>query len=251
MRIIDINTMIGSMPEKLRYLDAGSLVAQMDSYRITSCVAYSSTAIWSPARGNSEVMEAAKACHGRIRPCLVIDPALEANNIKGEGTLAKKLCMERPSAIKLFPKKSEYILDEFYCGTLLETLNELRMPVLLDEDQISSYQRIPQLARIFPDIKFVLLRQGFRMSRYIMPILEKLENVYFDTSIMIDTGIIEEIVRRFGSGRLVFGSGMPRYVPAGGLSLILYSDVNENDRENILSLNWERMEGGIRYGNQG
>ena len=244
MEIIDINCMLGSWPSKIRNVfTPENLIEEMDKYRISSCLAYHSTSLWSPKRGNKLICEISQGSQGRIKPCFIIEPELENPFMPDYNGLIKQLLLEKPAAVRLYPNLKNFCLDEFYCGELLEILSNFNIPIILEADQTPSYDRLPELLRNWPDIKFILLRHGLREARFILPLIKKTDNIYFDTSIMIDTGLIEEIVNKYGSEKLLFSSGLPFFVPTGALSLIIYSRIQSKHKDNILSGNWLRIEG--------
>ncbi|HOJ12081.1 MAG TPA: amidohydrolase family protein [Clostridiales bacterium] len=249
MKIIDINTMIGPWPSRLhRFNDEVSLIKEMDSYRITSAITYSSIALNNPKEGNKHIKDIAEASNDRIKACYILDSNIGSSEIPDASELMKQLKEEKPSAVKLYPNRNKYYLDSFYCGELLEVLDVLNMPVIIDSDQITSFKDLPQLAKSYSNIKFIILRYGFRESRTVIPLVKKLDNVYFDISVMVDTGLIEEIVNKYGSDKLLFGSGLPFYVPAGSLGMVIYARLKNSDKEKIFTGNWEYVEGGINYG---
>ena len=104
------------------------------------------------------------------------------------------------------------------------------------------------MCRQYPDVPFILLRHGDRRTHTIFPILRQLNNVYFEIGTMCDYVEIEQIVSRFGSERLLFGSGLPMFEPSGPLGMVHYALISQEDRENIAHRNFERLEGDIRYG---
>jgi predicted TIM-barrel fold metal-dependent hydrolase len=210
-------------------------------------VAYHSAAHWDLWRGNEEMRQTAECSSGRIRHAYVLRPSLESAEVPDGPTMLKKLRQEKPVAVRLFPILHRYLADSFYCGEILEILNELAMPVMFESDQRPAYETIPNLAKDFPQIRFILLRQGLNQSRFTLPLLKKTENVFFDSSVMIDAGLIDEIVQKFGSQRLLFGSGQPFYVPAGSLAMILYGRFSDQDKQNILWNNWQELERGISW----
>ncbi|MEA4890570.1 MAG: amidohydrolase family protein [Clostridiaceae bacterium] len=251
MDIIDVNTMLGPYPTKTRYRDAAGLVSYLDDYRITSAVTYHGAAQMTPWQYNAEMTQIANQSGGRIRACHVLDPMLGEKNEPGDGSLIERLRQNRPEAVRLLPVTQSYPINSFFCDQILEPLNELHLPLLLDASEIHSIADIPPLAQAYPDLPIVILRHYFNHSRTITPLLTKLNNVYIDMNIMIDTGYLEELVEeRCGSEKLLLGSGLPIHVPAGGLSLILYSTITAPDKENILHANWERLQRGIRYDHQ-
>jgi predicted TIM-barrel fold metal-dependent hydrolase len=248
MKIIDVNTMLGPTPAPARYRDAEGLLRYLDDYRITSTVTCHSAAQMVPWQYNAEMSQIAGASGGRISACLVLDPMLAEKSLPGEGTLLERLNASRPSAVRMFPKTQRYPLSAFFCDHILGTLDELRLPLLLDADEMPRLEDIPPLAHDFPHMPIVILRHYFNASRALTPLLTKLENVYIDINIIIDTGYLEELVReRCGSDKLLLGSGLPHHVPAGGLSMVFYSDLDDSHKHNILHANWERLQGGIQY----
>jgi len=247
-QVMDINCTLGNSPsQKVRFCDSAGLLAAMDTYRITHCVAFHTDTHWDLWVGNETSRQAAEKSGGRIRHGYVLRPCLDSAELPDGPTLLKKLRQEKPVAIKLFPTLHHYLADSFYCGELLEVLNELAMPVMFDADQRPSYEALPKLAGDFPRIKFILLRVPLNESRFTMPLLKKTKNVFYDTSVMVDAGLVDEIVRKFGSSRLLFGSNQPYFVPAGALGMIFYARFSDQDKQNILWNNWQQIERSIAW----
>ncbi|MDD3926618.1 MAG: amidohydrolase family protein [bacterium] len=247
-KITDVNCSLGyPVGVRPRFHDLNGLLQAMDTYRISESVAFHTEALRDAIMGNRLAREAAGESVGRVSSCYVLRSDLGGSEIPAQEELLAQLRAERPAAVRLYPRADGYILDAFYAGELLEVLNELGLPVLLDPDQYPPYESLPALAASFPNIKFVLLRQRINQTRYTRPLVSKLENVFFDISIMIDTCFIEEAISKYGSGRFLFGSAMPQYLPAGALGLILYSRISDDDKAAILSGNWRSVQEGIRW----
>ena len=248
MNIVDINAMLGSWPFPTRYNGIEGLIKYMDDYQITSAVAGHNAAQMVPWQYNAEISEIAGNSGGKISACHFIDPMLAQKSEPGEGTLKERLKANRPAAVRMQPNSQKYPLDSFFCDHIFGILNELRLPLLLDASEISSLADIPPIARDFPDMPIVILRHYFTFSRALTPLLSKLDNVFVDINTIIDTGYLEELVENLcGSRKLMFGSGLPHHVPAGGLSMVIYSPMEDNDKENIFHANWERLQEGVRY----
>ncbi len=243
MKMIDINTMLGPWMFPVRYKDENGLLSYLDTYHITSAVTYHSGAKLDPFEFNPLMSRIAQDSGGRISACHVIDPILYTS-----AALKKNIGEYRPCAVRMFPKTGRFILDRFYCSHILSVLDEARMPLLLESEEAPDHQVLPVLAAQYPDIPIVILRPPFNNSRFIKPLLAKLDNVYFDVSIMINTGFLDELVNEAGAGKkLLFGSALPHHVPSGSLGMILYADISDDARNDILHSNWERLTGGIRY----
>lgn len=247
MHIIDINTAIGASSKAWRFTDEVSLISNMDDYRIGSAVAWHTRSQADPYEGNARMTKIASASGGRILPCLFLDSSLDDLGLPGTGSVQDRLRAANPSAVRVLQgAASHFCMNRFYAQDLLAPLNGMRMPLIIDGDYSREFLfALPDMAAAYPDIPMILLRFGFNESRAVYPLLKHASNIYFDMSTMIDCGCIEEIVRKFGSDRLLFGSGLPHYVPAGPLGLLLYARISETDRENIAHANFERLEGGI------
>jgi predicted TIM-barrel fold metal-dependent hydrolase len=248
MKFIDVNAALGPQPHPARYTDAAGLLAYMDDYRITSAVVGHSAAQLAPWVYNAEISRIAGESGGRLLACHLLDPMLGEKSEPGEGTLEERLRAMRPAAVRMLPATQNYPLNAFFCDNILGALDKLRLPLMLDANEAPAFKDLPALAMDFPNMPIVLLRRYFICSRSLTPLLTKLKNFYLDMSIVIDTGYLEELVgERCGSERLLLGSGLPHHVPAGSLSMVLYSTIGERHKENILHANWERLQGGIRY----
>jgi len=224
----------------------------MDEYRLDQAVTFHSEAVRDPEMGNTLILQECHISNGRLKPCFVVNPSLKSLGIPGEGSVVERLKVARPVALRTFHDDQKYPFTSFFAYRILEAAQELRIPIIVSPPYKPLKQFFPELPTIcaeYPDVPLILLRTGFNRSRVIFPILEKLPNVYFDISVMLDCGQIDEIVERYGSRNLLFGSGLPVYEPSGVLGLLYYSQISQTDKENIAYGNWKRLEGGILYDN--
>jgi predicted TIM-barrel fold metal-dependent hydrolase len=248
MKIIDINVQVGPSMAPVRFNAVPGLMVHMDKYRISAAVVSHTAAPMNPWVYNEEMTRIARESASRIMACHVLDPLLAEKSEPGSGTLAARLRTLRPAAIRMLPRTTNYPLNAFFCGHVLSVLNELRLPLLLGPEETPAFAEIPALASEYPDLPIVLLRQFFNCARAAAPLIEKLDNVYIDANVLIDAGFLDELVNDRGSrDKLLFGSGLPVHEPAGGLGMILYAQISDHDKENIMHANWERLQEGIRY----
>ena len=248
MQIIDINCAIGEPMRSQRYSTAEGLLQWLDKYHIHCALAYHSEAMREPEMGNRLMVEAAAKSHGRLKLCLALNPSLQSLGIPGEGTPLERLKKLRPSAVRIFPGEQLYPFDPFYAEEILQVCQQLRLPLIVDCPYDTLFMtNLPRVCEAYPDVPIILLRFMYNRSRLYMPILRKLPNVYLDMSNNVDVGAMEEVVERFGSCNLLFGSGLPTYEPSGGLGLLHYAQLSDAHKENIASGNFLRLEGGIRY----
>ena len=105
------------------------------------------------------------------------------------------------------------------------------------------YDKVAEIASMYPDVKFVLHGFGLTGSRIVFPLLEKTENVFFTVTKMMDYRQIEEITERGVVSRLLFSGGYPENPPEGALGLIRFAEITDREKQMIFSENWEAISG--------
>jgi predicted TIM-barrel fold metal-dependent hydrolase len=163
----------------------------------------------------------------------------------------KNLKEKKIVGFNFFPKRHNYIIDKITFGDFLSYLEDKRFPVFFDilSGFSVDYKDLYLILRDFPKLICILCNVGiWNTNRYTWPLLEKFENVYLESSLLsLNEGVIEETVKKYGSERIVFGSGYPeRYIEASILQ-ILHSDISDNDKEKICYKNIERIIKEIKY----
>lgn len=248
MKIIDVNVSIGRQDMQGQMVSEQQIFQMLDQYQIAHVVAYHELAKVDHKEGNLRMIRIAKESRGRIGACVIIDPSLGADNLPGEGSLLERLKDGSIECIRIFPTNSRVAFHPLYWEEVLETANELSMPVIIDEhyaaDRVHDlFYCLPDMAKQYENVKFVIIRYGLNGGRHIMPLLRKCSNVYFTVEQMLDYMQIEEIFEAVGCDHLLFGSEYPELLPEGPLGLVMYADISSEDKEKILSKNWEK----IRY----
>jgi predicted TIM-barrel fold metal-dependent hydrolase len=165
----------------------------------------------------------------------------------------KKICFKELKKKKIvgfnfFPKRHNYILNKTTFGDFLFELENKNFPVFLDIYSCD-YNDVYSILNDFPDLTCILCNLGiWNTDRFTWPLLEKYPNVYLESSLLsLQEGGIEETVKKYGSKRIVFGSGFPeRYFEASILQ-ITHSEIEKKDKENIAYKNIERIIGNIKY----
>ena len=54
-------------------------------------------------------------------------------------------------------------------------------------------------------------------------------------------GTIEDMVKRFGSYNLLFGTNMPQYSGTAAVSILTYSDIDQKDKQAIAGENLSNL----------
>ena len=242
MKIIDVNMSIGHKDYRGEWITPEDMLALMEEYHIDHAVCYHAQTWLDPKDGNRKMAEIAQKSAGKIGLCVVLDPILGAENLPGEGTLQQRLEALKPECLRVFPKMCRMPFHPFYFEEILNVANTLGLPLLIDEPyNMEFFCRLPEISRQYPNVKFILIEQGMCEGRRIYPLATKCTNVYFTCERMADNLQIEETEARNCCDKLLFGSGYPNRPHAGALGLVLYANISEENREKILSKNWEAM----------
>jgi len=243
MKLIDINLTLGGRDSVGKEIDLAYLLALMDDYRIDHGVCYHQYALLDPKEGNTQMAALAKESGGRLSVCAVLDPILGAENLPGEGTLQARLAAFQPACLRIFPAFVRLPFHAFYWDEILDAANFLSLPLIVDCNYDNEFFcNIPDISAQYPNIKFILLRQGCCQGRRIFPLLQKRKNVYFTIERMLDNLQLEEIEEKCGLDKLLFGSGYPERPVAGALGLAMYANITAENREKLLYRNWEEMQ---------
>lgn len=242
MKIIDVNMSIGHKDARGNVMTEQDVLQLMEQYHIDHAVCYHAHTWLDPKDGNTKMANIAANSAGKIGLCLVLDPILGADNLPGEGSLQTRIAALKPACLRVFPKMVRIPFHPFYWEEILDAANELSLPLLIDEPyKLEFFCQIPQISQQYPNVKFILIEQGCCEGRRIYPLATKCHNVYFTCERMLDNQQIEELEARGCSDKLLFGSGYPNRPHAGALGLVLYANITEENREKILSKNWEAM----------
>lgn len=250
---IDCNCMLGNCDfiGMDSFPDAGSLLHEMDDCGINEAIVYSSLAAYcSPSEGNQILIDELKDCK-RLYPCPVILPHhtgefplpddytsfLKANDIK---------------IVKIMPNAFKLPLHLWIWGEILGRLQEIRMPVMLDFSmghwsESIDWESIYRVVHEFGDLPVIITGMGMAADRFVYPLFEKFKNLYMETSYYQVHDGIDGIVSKFGSSRLIFGTGMPVRSPYPPMTALLTSSVGTDEIAAIAGGNIRNLMEGVRF----
>ena len=216
---------------------ADELIAEMDWCGIErALVSHTSMRYYEASIGNRTIVEETNE-KPRLEPTWTILPTITGEQPTTE-TFIRQMRENCIRALRMFPHSHRYFLDEATWGDQLAHYVERRIPVFVKD----SLDNIAGLLRVFPNLTLITGSQGFNpIDRYAWPLIERYPNLHYETSCYIVDGAIEEFHQRFGSGRLLFGTGYPDNALGGSILRLLHADIPDKDKCAIASGNLESL----------
>lgn len=127
---------------------------------------------------------------------------------------------------------------------VLEIFAKRKMPVLAHCWGGGEVRSLAGAARKFPDINFIAAHTGSADLDVYCETAGSLPNFYIDTAYSRGyRGLIEDVVRRIGSRKLLFGSDAALFSAAQQVGKVIAARISDDDRRNILGLNAARLFG--------
>lgn len=236
MDFIDINCVIGPWTYGNLFIkDTGSLIREMDRLGIKFSFVFDSRSWLNEiVSGNRMIVEEAGKHSDRLIPVIVLTPLIE----KEFHDLRDFMKANPIGAVKLFPMQHNYTLNIWNVEKLFSMLEELQIPVLIDawgfEETAGPYfQQVFELANHYKALDIIMLKTGYGSLRIIYEMFDRCANIHMDISTFNTFHGIKDIVRYFGSGRILFGSAMPFIEGGVAAGRLIYADISEKDKQAI------------------
>lgn len=253
MKLFDSSVYLGPWPGSAEtFSDVNALVNKLGQLNIHAALV-NHTLAWqhNPYYGNKLLMDEIRE-HPQLEACwgLTPGPALEVYG--GLTGLKKALIENKIRAIRLFPKDHVVSLEQWMTGGFFDLLNKLSIIVFLDVDQVfmqvgiydydaNRFSAIKEICQSYPNISLVINRTGYRPYQSLIQLMQQCDNLYLDLSFLATHQGVEDIVQRFGSARLLFGTSMPFVEAGGAIARLTYAGIPEEAKRDIASSNLERM----------
>ena len=104
-----------------------------------------------------------------------------------------------------------------------------------------SWEEVFALLQRHTRLPIIAANCSYRHNRFLYPLWERFDNLYVETSRFLGAGAVEDVVRRFGPERLLFGSNMPQYTGTAAVARLTYADIPREAKEAIASGNLKRL----------
>ena len=234
-KIIDVHAMLGE--ETYLSLDAAELLRRMDEAEIDLAIARPMGAglVVDHRAGNDLVLGAGP----RIRGLVSVNPWW------GDGCLGERAHCRDRGAIGLFldPLRQGFFPTEPIAAPLYERAAEYNWPILFRTGTyvFADVLAVAEVARRFPTVNFIAGFGGYAdMWFEIADAIGAVNNLYLDASMLWSDGI-EEIIRRHGAEKVLFGSAEPRNRYRVNLRTLDRLELSDEKRDAIYYRNAERL----------
>lgn len=238
-KVWDANVRVGpSGPHAQLGMSAAELLEEMSSFFIEKAVAAHGTGMeYDCAVGNESL---ARIAEPRIIPAWTPLPDRES---------IEQLARRNPQAVRLMPRNlnHSYPLTPWGAGELLEYLQSRQVVTLVAREDLE-WEPLIAILENFPRLQLVLLDIGYRFDRYIVPLLQRFQGLYFDSATYLAYRQLENFVERHGPDRLLFGSRLPLFTPSTALGVLASARISEEARLQIAGQNLRRLLGAAQHG---
>ena len=244
MRFFDCNCFIGLPANGMLkpVATADELLAEMDRSGIERAL------LWHVAQqdyavptGNRLLAEAIAAHSERLVGCWSITPH-QTGELPPPEQFCAQMAEANVRALRAFPDRQNYLLRAESCGAMLEAMVQRRIPLIFEARGRGGWEGAYDLLADFPDLVCVLGNMHlWGTDRWFRPLVEKYAHVYVELSEYVLDGGIEAFVESYGAGRMLFGTGFPKWEHGGVMLMLRHAEIAEADRQAIAAGNLERI----------
>lgn len=244
MKFFDANVCYGPQKILMPGVDYSltALLRRMEEFSIEKALVLHSVAReHDPSYGNARLMEEIKG-HSNLLPVWALIPH-HTGEMDAPDELAEKMIASGVKAAAMFPSIGAHIfsLKRWSIGPLLDALSERHIPVIMGCEQVGGMEGMAEFALSYPKLTVIATNVNYRYDRILFPAMDAAPNLHLETSTYKTYFGLQEFVKRFGSERLVFGSGMPAIDPAASVSIVTWSGLPMEQQEMIAHGNLERI----------
>jgi len=247
-RFFDCNCWVGRSDNLLPFYFSKSteILEQMDYYGIEKAmVSHTLSRYYHPLVGNELLLREIKG-NDRLEGCFILLPA-STKELNPLDDYIKTMIKRGVRSVRLFPKSHNFSLEDWSAGALLRKLEERKIPLFIWGREID-WDTLYKICRGYSRLPIVLEQpdeEAYWNGRILFSLLEQCENLFLEIhNCLIYLGV-DELVKRFGADRLIFGSYLPVDDPNSSLMLITEGDFSEEDKEKIAHKNLESLLKGV------
>jgi len=220
--LFDVNCWTGAPlePTFTRVEGIGTLKQTLLRYGIRrAIVSHTMSVRYGASEGNRELLDAIRDEDALFAAATLVPEMADEEPWEA---LLPSLVASRVRLVRLFPASHNFLLTDKHLRGLFEWLQQLRLPLLLWHTQ-TTWREIAAICKDFPDLSVVVEGTGRKLfydNRTYYPLLERLPNLFLETHNLTNYLGLDDLVRRFGSRRFLYGSYFPYQDPNAAAMLI-------------------------------
>lgn len=149
---------------------------------------------------------------------------------------------------RLCPEIARFMVRTFVLRDWLDIATRYKIPIFINTSHGTSLDELADIMKDYPELTVVLTYSNcWPSDRLLRPFIAEYSNIYLDMSYWFIDGGIEDFVKEYGSGRLLYGSGFPYSYFGSNMLMIRHAELSEKDKEAIASGNMERIVREVNY----
>ncbi|MDO9463915.1 MAG: amidohydrolase family protein [bacterium] len=225
------------------YLGSEKLIKEMDHFGIDcTLVSHWDAVNDHPSSGNAKLIEEIKG-HNRLFPCWFVIPH-HTGEMPEPKKLIKEMISKNVRAVRLFPIFHNFSMEEWSIGPLLKELEKNNILAIVH----CPTDKLYDICKKHKELNIV----GLAPLRELYPLLEKFDNLYASLEYYPDNNLVEDICRRFGAHRLVFGTRQKdpydthsnvsaNWVSGPTKAMVEYANITDEEKQMIASGNLKKL----------
>jgi len=224
--------------------DTAAIISMMDMTGIKqACVSHLLSLVDDLYEGNDLSCITAAVHPGRFNVYLVFDPnyPLEYNMAGIEKYSGNRYV----KGIKIHSTLHNASPDDHRYYPVYEICNSRKMIVLAHTWGLQDVKGVEKAAKKYKDAAFIIGHSGgydLNANHEAIRLAGSYDNIYLDLAISgLFEGIVELMVQKASSDKVLFGSDMPFMDPRGSLGRICFAEISDTDKEKILYMNFEGL----------
>jgi len=195
---------------------------------------------YAPKYGNG-LLAAELKKSSRLFGCYVVGPN-QAEDFYGPEEMLADIRRIGCVAARMFPKTHHYAADERTMGGVYRMLEGAGLPLLVEYNEIDMRDLAGALGG-HPGLKVILLGVPWSHERILFPLMDSFPNLHTDLSYLQSNRIIEILHGRYGLGRVLFGSNLPRQSAGAARAFADFSELPGAELQKFAGGNLSAMTG--------
>ena len=243
LELFDVNCWLGSPLEPVfTSVDgAGEFKAALQRYGIRRAVVSHTMCVRHGAmEGNQAILEAIRGDRELVAAATLVPEMARSGRWP---QLLRSMIAQGVRLVRLFPYSHNFLLDGEYLDGMLEAIQEVRLPLMIWHTQ-TTWPVLGGLCEKYPHLPVIVEGTGRKLfydNRTYYQFLKRFPNLFLETHNLTNYLGLDDLVKRFGSRRLLFGSYFPHLDPNSSSMPVRDGQMEEDDRQNIAHGNLERL----------